>query len=154
MTKSKYLSGSTYLSSKTQKKMRNLVEYQRINFLNSTKRNHVCPRCNNQIDILDEIDADHADISFRHIAGMFMDSYINILGGSEKEFYESMKYVLDEFLHDYRIKSFEQIERLDLYSRGNPMIEDVFSWLKFHEMANTYKAMHRGCHRAKSKEEQ
>ena len=153
MVKTKYLSGQTYLSSKMQKKMRNLVYYQKKQFEQSQNCNSICPRCGKDIDALDDVDVDHVN-PFRNIAGQFIDSYTNIIGGTEDEFYESINHVTDFVLHQNFINDSSKIELLELYSRGDKQIEDVLHWIQFHEAAASFAAMHRECHRAKSKEEE
>jgi len=153
MIKTKYLSGQTYVSSKMQKKMRNLVHYQAKEFRESEKCNSVCPRCQKIINAFDDVDVDHRN-TFRNIAGQFVDSYINILNGTEEEFYESIDHVTDFVLHQKFINDSSKIELLEMYSRGDKEIEDVLHWVKFHNAASSFVVMHRECHRAKSKEEQ
>lgn len=153
MIKTKYLSGQEYLTSKTQKKMRELVRYQSNEFKSSLECNDTCPRCGELIDVLDDSEVDHTN-PFRNIAGQFIDIYTNILGGTESEFYQSMKFVLDYFLHDYCIRSRDVIQKMHLHSRGSKEIEDVLHWVQFHEAASSFSLMHKECHRAKSKEEQ
>jgi hypothetical protein len=152
MIKSKYLNPKEYVSSKMQKKMRNLVYYQTKEFRESKKRNSICPRCGKIIDVLDDVDIDHIN-PFRNIAGAFIDSY-KFIGGNEDEFYESVNHVTDFVLHQKFIDDSSKIELLEMHSRGDKQIEDVLHWVSFHDAASTFAAMHRECHRAKSKEKQ
>ena len=151
----RYLNGKTYVSYKMQKKMRNLVYYKTNDFKKSTPPDLKCPRCGDFI-WGNESEVDHYGISFREIAGTFVDTYVNDLGKKIEEFYNSMRYVLDDILNVYYIRNQNELNYLEskFREKKDSRIDDVLFWIQFHNASMTLKVMHKKCHQMKSKETQ